>query len=62
MADLEQHAFKRDRRFIVRLVLLLILGAFGGIWIAAHLTSANTAGCAVHAFGGAADVPVDAGR
>ena len=52
MADLEQHAFKRDRRFIVRLVLFLIIGAIAGVWVAAQLTSAGTAGCAVRAGGG----------
>ena len=59
MADLEEHAFKRDKRFLVRLVLFLIIGALAGIWVAAKLTSAGTAGCAANAFGGV--TVVDAG-
>jgi hypothetical protein len=61
MADLEEHAFKRDKRFVVRLVLTLSLAALAGLYIYAHLTSARTAGCAADsALGtgrGAADAP-----
>jgi hypothetical protein len=46
MADLEEHAFKRDKRFIVRLVLTLSLSALFGLYVYAHLTSKRTAGCA----------------
>lgn len=46
MADLEQHAFKRDRRFIVRLVLTLAVSLVFGLFIYDHLTSRRTAGCA----------------
>jgi hypothetical protein len=46
MADLEEHAFRRDRRFIVRLVLTLVLALFGGLYVYGHLTSSRTAGCA----------------
>ena len=49
MADLEKHAFKRDRRFIVRLVLTLLLSALFGLYVYAHLTSRRTAGCAADA-------------
>ena len=49
MADLEKHAFKRDRRFIVRLVLTLSLSALFGLYVYAHLTSRRTAGCAADA-------------
>lgn len=46
MADLEQHAFKRDRRFIVRLVLTLAVAAVFGLFVYSQLTSRRTAGCA----------------
>jgi hypothetical protein len=46
MADLEEHAFKRDKRFIVRLVLTLLLSTLFGFYIYGHLTSRRTAGCA----------------
>jgi hypothetical protein len=49
MADLEQHAFKRDRRFVVRLVLALACGLLFGAFIYAQLTSDRTAGCAADA-------------
>jgi hypothetical protein len=49
MADLEKHAFKRDRRFIVRLVLTLMLSALFGLYVYVHLTSRRTAGCAADA-------------
>jgi hypothetical protein len=49
MADLEEHAFKRDKRFVVRLVLTLLVGLIGGLYIYAHLTSDRTAGCAADA-------------
>ena len=52
MADLEQHAFKRDRRFVVRLVLMLIVAFLGGILIYGRLTSRGTAGCAADAMVG----------
>jgi hypothetical protein len=49
MADLEEHAFKRDRRFVVRLVLMLSLAALFGLYVYSHLTSRHTAGCAADA-------------
>jgi hypothetical protein len=54
MADLEEHAFKRDRRFIVRLVLTLSLSTLFGFYIYGHLTSRRTAGCAADTLGGEA--------
>jgi hypothetical protein len=57
MADLEQDAFKRDRRFIVRLVLVLIVGTIGGIFMFAELTGERVAGCAAEAFGGVTGPP-----
>ena len=52
MADLEEHAFRRDKRFVVRLVLTLLVGLIGGLYVYAHLTSRETEGCAADAFMG----------
>lgn len=57
MADLEAHAIKRDRGFLVRLAVLLVLGILAGIWIFGYLTSHETAGCAAETFGGATTKP-----
>lgn len=51
MADLEEHAFRRDKRFVVRLVLTLLVGLIGGLWLYGQLTSRRTAGCAADAVG-----------
>lgn len=50
MADLEEHAFKRDKRFVVRLVFGLAVALLAGLFIAARLTSDRTAGCAADAM------------
>jgi hypothetical protein len=50
MADLEEHAFKRDKRFVVRLVLTLIVATMGGVFIFGRLTSTDTASCAADTF------------
>jgi hypothetical protein len=52
VADLEQEAFKRDSRFLVRLVLVLIVGTLAGLWMFAELTGERVAGCAAQTFGG----------
>ena len=51
MADLEKHAFKRDRRFILRLVLLLAIAILAGIFMWAKMTSTSFGTCAAGAFG-----------
>lgn len=51
MADLEEHAIQRDRRFVYRLVLSLVIAAAAGLWIASHLTSTSTGTCAAGFFG-----------
>lgn len=51
MADLEEHAFKRDRGFLVKLVVLIVLGGVGGLWAVSHLTSRGFAGCAARTMG-----------
>lgn len=53
MADLEEHAFKRDKRFLVRLVLGMAVALLAGLFVAAQLTSDRTAGCAADAMIGA---------
>ena len=50
MADLEEHAFKRDKRFLVRLVLGMAVALLAGLFVAAQLTSDRTAGCAADAM------------
>jgi len=50
MADLEEHAFKRDKRFVVRLVITLFLAVLGGVFIYGRLTSQGTASCAADAM------------
>jgi hypothetical protein len=50
MADLEEHAFKRDKRFIVRLVVTLIVAMVGGLFVSGRLTNQSTAGCAADAL------------
>ncbi len=50
MADLEEHAFKRDKRFVVRLALTLAVALVAGVAIYGRLTSAGTADCAADAF------------
>lgn len=57
MADLEEHAFRRDRRFLVRLVVLLLLGAAVGVGAVGHLTSRSFAGCVARTLGAAPEAP-----
>ncbi len=45
MADLEEHAFRRDKRFVVRLVLMLTVAALGGMFVFVNLTRGSGAGC-----------------
>ena len=47
MASLEEHAIRRDGRFLVRLGLALALGLSFGLWAFAHLTSDRTADLAL---------------
>ena len=51
MAKLEDHVFKRDNRFLIRLVLVLAVGTLVGVLFYAELTGNRVAGCAANAFG-----------
>ncbi len=53
MVDLEERAVRRDKGFVVRLVVLLLCGAVVGAIVYAELTSTAVGGCAAHTFGGA---------
>lgn len=57
MADLEEHAFKRDKRFVVRLVLVLLAGVLFGGFVYTKLTSASVGGCAARSFGTVTEAP-----
>ena len=57
MADLEEDALKRDSRFLVRLVVVMILGTLAGLFIYAGITGERVAGCASDAFGGVSQRP-----
>jgi hypothetical protein len=57
MADLEEHAIRRDSRFLVRLFLSLVIATAAGLWVASHLTSHDTGTCAAGLFGGTAPEP-----
>jgi hypothetical protein len=51
MADLEQHVVKRDKRFLVRLVLGLLIGVLVGGFLYGQMTSPETGACAADLFG-----------
>jgi len=57
MADLEKHALKRDHKFVVRLVLLLVAAVLAGGYLFTHMTSKRLGTWAADAFGEAAEVP-----
>jgi hypothetical protein len=50
MADLEKLAIKRDRGYLVRLIVLLTLGLLLGGFIFNYLTNARLGGCMADAF------------
>ena len=54
VADLEEHALRRDRRFLVRLGLSLGVGLIVGLFLFAKLTSEDTGTCASTMFGSVA--------
>jgi hypothetical protein len=50
VVDLEQLAIKRDRKFLVRLVILLALGLCAAVLVLGTLTGENVSGCMSKAF------------
>jgi len=52
VASLEDHAIQRDKRFLIRLVLLLSLGLIFGLFVFDHLTGSSVATCAARSMGG----------
>jgi hypothetical protein len=52
MTDLEEHALRRDRRFLGRLISSLLLALLAGLFLFARLTSESTRGCAAEALTG----------
>ena len=50
MADLEQLAVKRDRRYLVRLIALLALGLAASVFLWQGLTGNRVSGCLAGAF------------
>lgn len=56
MADLEDLALKRDRGYLVRLVLMLLLGLGASAFIWNGLTGDRVSGCLANAFMGGGSV------
>lgn len=52
MADLEELALKRDRGFLIRLVLLLAVGLLGSAFLYGQLIGDSAKGCAARTIGG----------
>ena len=57
MPDMEELAIKRDRGYLVRLVLMLAAGVVVSIFIWAGLTGDRVGGCMAEAFLGASPEP-----
>lgn len=61
MADLEKLAVQRDRGYLVRLVLGLVVASLVSVFIFRGLTGEQTSGCMANAFlGGDAKAPAGA--
>jgi hypothetical protein len=52
MADLEKLAIRRDRGYLIRLVLSLGVGVVIGAFLFQWLTGADVSGCVARSFGG----------
>ena len=57
MVDLEKLALQRDRGYLVRLVLLLVVGVLVSIFVFAWLTGSGTRGCVSDTIGGTEQKP-----
>lgn len=60
MANIEEHAIQRDKRFLVRLVLVMLVAIFAGLFIWGQLTGDEVSGCAATSFGGVTEAPAEA--
>ena len=59
MANLEDHAIQRDKSFIVKLVVALIIGTLAGVWAMQQLTSDRTASTGASMFGYPTEAPAE---
>jgi beta-lactam-binding protein with PASTA domain len=57
MVDLEKLALQRDRGYLVRLVVLLVVGVLVSIFLFAWLTGSGTRGCVSESIGGTEQKP-----
>jgi hypothetical protein len=53
MADLEKLAIRRDRGYLVRAVLLLVVGGLVSVFLFGWLTGSKLSGCVANKLGGA---------
>jgi hypothetical protein len=53
----EEYVFRRDKKFLVRLVLALLAGAAFGVFLASKLTGEQTGSCASKLFGTTTELP-----
>jgi hypothetical protein len=53
MADLEKLAIRRDRGYLVRAVLLLVVGGLVSVFLFGWLTGSKLSGCVANTLGGA---------
>jgi hypothetical protein len=57
MADLEELAVKRDRGYLVRLIVTLALGGLASVFLWKGLTGQQTTGCVASMFLGSDEAP-----
>ena len=51
MVDLEKLALQRDRGYLVRLILGLVLGLFASVFVFAWLTGTRVSSCVAQSIG-----------
>jgi hypothetical protein len=57
MADLEELAVRRDRGYLVRLIVTLALGGLASVFLWKGLTGQQTTGCVASMFLGSGEAP-----
>jgi hypothetical protein len=60
MADLEELALRRDRGYLVRLVLLMIVALAFALFVYGWLTGSHVSGCLAGSLGSDASKPTQA--